>query len=141
MTIAVWGLAFKPGTDDIREASSIYLLHDLWNAGATARVYDPIAKEAVREAFPDRDDLIICDTALDCCTGADALVIVTEWDEFQNSCPQATPEDLIIFSEACSAQMRRDFPSAEQLYNDLSSRYPGNPVIEHNWRMMRNIRD
>lgn len=83
-TFAVWGLAFKPGTNDIREASSIYLLQDLWNAGASVRAYDPIANDEVRRAFPNRDDLVICDQAIDCCENADALIIVTEWSEFKN---------------------------------------------------------
>lgn len=83
LTIAVWGLAFKPGTDDIREASSIYLLQELWNAGAKTQVYDPVASDSVRQAFPDRNDLIFCDDPISCCNQADALVIVTEWDEFK----------------------------------------------------------
>jgi len=81
-TIAVWGLAFKPNTDDMREASSRRLLEQLWAAGAKVRAYDPEARDEARRIFGTRDDLVLCedaDTALD---GADALVIVTEWKAF-----------------------------------------------------------
>ena len=81
-TIAVWGLAFKPNTDDMREASSRRLLEQLWAAGATVRAFDPEASDEARRIFGKRGDLVLCedaDTALD---GADALVIVTEWKAF-----------------------------------------------------------
>ncbi|TLY49168.1 MAG: UDP-glucose/GDP-mannose dehydrogenase family protein [Gammaproteobacteria bacterium] len=81
-TIAVWGLAFKPNTDDMREASSRRLLEQLWAAGATVRAYDPEARDEARRIFGERGDLVLCadaDMALD---GADALVIVTEWKAF-----------------------------------------------------------
>ena len=83
-TFAVWGLAFKPNTDDMREASSRRLLAQLWEAGATVRAYDPEATEEARRIFGERDDLVICANAYDALEGADALVVVTEWKQFRS---------------------------------------------------------
>ena len=79
-TIAVWGLAFKPGTDDIREAPSLVLIDRLLARGATLRVHDPEAIENVRLLYGDR--LVYCDRPDKAIEGADALAIVTEWKEF-----------------------------------------------------------
>ncbi len=81
-TIAVWGLAFKPNTDDMREASSRRLLEQLWEAGASVRAYDPEARDEARRIFGERADLVLCDDAESALDGADALVIVTEWKAF-----------------------------------------------------------
>jgi UDPglucose 6-dehydrogenase len=83
-TIAVWGLAFKPNTDDIREASSRTLMEMLWNAGASVRAYDPVAMEKTSQAYGERDDLTMCESADAALDGADALAIVTEWREFRS---------------------------------------------------------
>ncbi len=82
-TIAVWGLAFKPDTDDMREAPSRDLLHGLWAAGAQVRAHDPVAMEEARRVFGARPDLLLCDTPLQALQGADALAIVTEWKAFR----------------------------------------------------------
>ena len=79
---AVWGLAFKPNTDDMREASSRALLADLWAAGATVRAHDPEAMDEARRIFGERDDLVFCDTPAQALEGADALCLVTEWKAF-----------------------------------------------------------
>jgi len=81
-TVALWGLAFKPNTDDMREAPSRVLLASLWQAGAKARAFDPEACEEARHLFGARDDLVLCDDAFDALSGADALVVVTEWKAF-----------------------------------------------------------
>ena len=81
-TIAVWGLAFKPNTDDMREASSRRLLEQLWEAGANVRAFDPEARDEARRIFGERSDLVLCDDAESALEGADALVIVTEWKAF-----------------------------------------------------------
>ncbi len=81
---ALWGLAFKPNTDDIREASSRVLMEALWEAGATVRAYDPVAREATRQSYGARPDLVLCSSAGEALSGADALVIVTEWREFRS---------------------------------------------------------
>jgi UDPglucose 6-dehydrogenase len=83
-TFAIWGLAFKPGTDDMREAPSRVLLEQLWAAGARARAFDPAAMKETRRIFGDRPDLVLCSRARETLEGADALVIVTEWKEFRS---------------------------------------------------------
>jgi UDPglucose 6-dehydrogenase len=82
-TIAVWGLAFKPETDDMREAPSRALLAGLWAAGATVRAHDPVAMDEARRLFGERADLVLCDTPAQALEGADALAIVTEWKAFR----------------------------------------------------------
>ncbi len=81
-TVAVWGLAFKPQTDDVREAPSLVLIRQLLDAGAAVRVFDPEALENVRKIFGDR--ITYCDRAYGTTEGADALAVVTEWKEFHN---------------------------------------------------------
>ncbi len=83
-TFAVWGLAFKPNTDDMRQASSRRLLEQLWEAGASVRAYDPEATGAARRIFGGRDDLVLCGSAAEALEGADALAVVTEWKEFRS---------------------------------------------------------
>ncbi len=83
-TFAVWGLAFKPNTDDMREAPSRRVLAQLWEGGATVRVYDPEAMDEARRIFGERGDLTFCDSAFDALQGADALVVVTEWKQFRS---------------------------------------------------------
>jgi UDPglucose 6-dehydrogenase len=83
-TIALWGLAFKPNTDDMREASSRRLLQLLWDAGAMVRAYDPEAMDETRRIFGERDGLVLCDSADDALRGADALVVITEWKQFRS---------------------------------------------------------
>ncbi|MBW3539317.1 MAG: UDP-glucose/GDP-mannose dehydrogenase family protein [Planctomycetes bacterium] len=81
-TIALWGLAFKPRTDDIREAPSLVLIDKLLDAGAKVRVHDPIAEANVRRLYGNK--LAYCDDRYHVLDGADALAIVTEWNEFRN---------------------------------------------------------
>jgi UDPglucose 6-dehydrogenase len=82
--IAIWGLAFKPKTDDMREASSRVLMEALWDAGASVRAYDPEAMDEARRIYGDRKDLVLCESAIDAAEGADVLAIVTEWQEFRS---------------------------------------------------------
>jgi UDPglucose 6-dehydrogenase len=79
--IAVWGLAFKPGTDDIREAPALVLIDQMLSAGAKVTGTDPVAMEAVRKVLGDR--ISYEESNYDCAKGADALVLVTEWHEFR----------------------------------------------------------
>ena len=83
-TIAVWGLAFKPNTDDMREAPSRTLLEQLWASGARVRAFDPEAHAEVRRIHGERDDLVLCDSQYAVLEGADALVVVTEWKAFRS---------------------------------------------------------
>lgn len=81
-TIAIWGLSFKPRTDDIREAPSLVLIDRLLAEGVTVQVCDPVATANVREIYGDK--ITYCDHHYDALTNADALCIVTEWGEFRN---------------------------------------------------------
>lgn len=84
---AIWGAAFKPNTDDMREAPSLELIADLFTAGATVTVYDPVATHEMKRLFPNEPRLTLADSpldALDNCRAADALLIVTEWKMFRN---------------------------------------------------------
>jgi UDPglucose 6-dehydrogenase len=81
--IALWGLAFKPNTDDMREAPSLTFLESCWKAGVKVRAYDPIALDATEKLYGKRNDLVLCSTAEDALQGSDALVVVTEWREFR----------------------------------------------------------
>ena len=83
-TIALWGLAFKPNTDDMREASSRSLMEALWEAGAKVQAFDPEAREETHRVYGDRDDLKLCDNAYQALNGADVLAIVTEWKAFRS---------------------------------------------------------
>ena len=83
-TFAVWGLAFKPGTDDMREAPSRVLLEALWKAGAKVRAFDPAAAKEAKRIWGERADLTLTARAREALDGADALVIVTEWKEFRS---------------------------------------------------------
>lgn len=83
-TIAIWGLAFKPNTDDVREASSRRLMESLWEAGALVQAFDPVAKEETGQIYGDRMDLLLTEDAMSALEGADALAIVTEWTEFRS---------------------------------------------------------
>ncbi|OEY99827.1 UDP-glucose 6-dehydrogenase [Stenotrophomonas sp. BIIR7] len=99
-TFAVWGLSFKPNTDDMREASSRRLLAQLWEGGATVRAYDPEATDEARRIFGERDDLVFCENAYDAIDGADALVVVTEWKQFRSpdfNRLRETLKDAVVF--------------------------------------------
>ena len=82
--IAVWGIAFKPGTDDIREAPSITLMQKLLDCGATITAYDPVAHEPAEKVKGIGDRVTFVPNAMDALAGADALVICTDWDEFRH---------------------------------------------------------
>ena len=81
---AVWGLAFKPNTDDMREAPSRALIADLLASGAAVRAYDPVARAQARRIFEGERRVEIVDSALECLTGCDALAVLTEWQEFRS---------------------------------------------------------
>ena len=81
-TIAVWGLAFKPQTDDVREATSRVVLEGLWQRGARVRAFDPAAMQETQRIYGDREDLALCGTREEALKGVDALVICTEWKQF-----------------------------------------------------------
>ncbi len=83
-TFAVWGLSFKPNTDDMREAPSRVLMDALWSQGAKVQAYDPVAMDEARHLYPDHDGLTLTDSAMAATKDADALIIMTEWNEFRS---------------------------------------------------------
>ena len=84
-TFALWGLAFKPNTDDMREAPSRVIMEALWNAGAKVRAYDPEAMHETARIYGVRSDLDLVGTREEALKGADALIIATEWKVFQSA--------------------------------------------------------
>jgi len=82
-TFALWGLSFKPNTDDVREASSRVVMEHLWQAGAQVVAFDPEARDAIAKLYPNESKLRLVDTKEAALDGADALVICTEWQNFR----------------------------------------------------------
>jgi len=83
-TFALWGLSFKPNTDDMREAPSRVLMEALWKAGAKVQAYDPEAMDECQRIYGQRDDLTLMETQELVLKEADALIIVTEWQHFKS---------------------------------------------------------
>lgn len=83
-TFALWGLAFKPNTDDMREASSRVIMEALWEAGAKIQAFDPVATHEAARLYGQRSDLVLCDGTDATLKGADGLIIVTEWNVFRS---------------------------------------------------------
>ncbi|MDW8030189.1 MAG: UDP-glucose/GDP-mannose dehydrogenase family protein, partial [Armatimonadota bacterium] len=84
-TLAIWGLSFKPNTDDIREAPSLKVISRLLEEGTNLRLYDPAAMENVKQIFPEKPPkLLYCKSALEAAKNAHAILIVTDWEEFKN---------------------------------------------------------
>jgi UDPglucose 6-dehydrogenase len=83
-TFALWGLAFKPDTDDMREAPSRAVMEALWGAGATVRAFDPEAMDETARLYGERPDLVLCANRDEALAGADALLVLTEWREFRS---------------------------------------------------------
>jgi UDPglucose 6-dehydrogenase len=83
-TLALWGLAFKPNTDDMREAPSRVLMEALWAAGAKVQAHDPVAMEECERIYGKRGDLVYCENPQAALQGADALIVVTEWQMFRS---------------------------------------------------------
>ena len=93
-TFALWGLAFKPNTDDMREAPSRVLMEALWKAGAIVRVYDPEAMSECRRIYGKPEELVYCDNPDQALKGSDALVVLTEWQVFRSPNFKRMKQDL-----------------------------------------------
>ena len=91
---AVWGLSFKPNTDDLREAASRVLIESIFEHGGTVRAYDPVAMKEMRHFYPDEKRLELVGTALDTLDGTEALLINTEWREFRSVDLEAVKKGL-----------------------------------------------
>jgi UDPglucose 6-dehydrogenase len=83
-TVALWGLAFKPNTDDMRDAPSRVLMEALWQAGVKVRAHDPVAMEEAHRIYGEQPNLALCQTPEQAAEGADALAVVTEWNLFRS---------------------------------------------------------
>ena len=92
--VGLWGLAFKPNTDDMREASARTLIEDLWKAGATVQAFDPEAMEETQRIYGDESRLTLCGTKEQAINGADVLAICTEWKEFRSPDFKAIAETI-----------------------------------------------
>ncbi len=84
LQFAVWGLAFKPGTDDMREAPSVDLINDLLSRGARVKAFDPVAMNRAQEIWGEQPGFELCKEPLSAADGSDALIVVTEWREFRS---------------------------------------------------------
>jgi UDPglucose 6-dehydrogenase len=82
-TFTVLGLAFKPGTTDIRESSSVYIIEELLRAGGIVKVYDPKAMDNMKQLFPE-PVITYCSDELSACAGSDCIILATEWDQFRD---------------------------------------------------------
>lgn len=82
-TLAIWGLSFKPNTDDLREAPSLYLIEQLLDQKALLRLYDPVAVPKVKALFPFHNDLCFCQDPYEAAQGADAILLLTEWTQLR----------------------------------------------------------
>ena len=115
-TVAILGLAFKPGTDDIRDAPSLRIIPRLLEAGAFLRLHDPQAADSVRQAFPEGDrEVMYCATPAETARSADALLLLTEWDEYRTM-------DLLAIGKAMTARTLID---ARNLYDPATVRALG----------------
>jgi UDPglucose 6-dehydrogenase len=93
-TVAVWGLSFKPRTDDVREAPALYIIKELLDKGVAVRAFDPVAMADFQKAFAHKNKVTYAKSALSAAKGADALLIITEWDEFRSIDPQVISKAL-----------------------------------------------
>jgi UDPglucose 6-dehydrogenase len=84
MQFAVWGLAFKPGTDDMREAPSVELINELLGRGARVRAFDPVAMQRAADIWGKQAGFELCKDPMAAAEGSDALIVVTEWHEFRS---------------------------------------------------------
>jgi UDPglucose 6-dehydrogenase len=84
LSVALWGLAFKPGTDDLREAPSLLIIDELLRRGARVQAYDPVAMPALEARWPGRAGLQLCSDPYEAASAASALLVVTEWREFRS---------------------------------------------------------
>lgn len=130
-SFALWGLAFKPNTDDMREAPARVIMEELWKAGATVQAYDPEAMDECRRIYGERDDLLLFDHHYEALKGADALIIVTEWKQFRTvdfdriKTALKTPvifDGRNIYDPEIVADAGLDYLSIGRAYEDTSDR-------------------
>ena len=135
MSIGVWGLAFKPDTDDVRESPAIEIVGKLIERGAKPRVYDPVAMDAFRRGH-DHPAITWCGSALEAARGCEALCLLTEWREFAEA-------DLLALEEAMNRPILvdgRNLFGGERIGSTGFSYYPvGRPVIRREKHLVREL--
>ncbi len=105
-TLAIWGLSFKPDTDDLRDAPSMTIIHELLSHGATLRLYDPVATTAAQKRLPPSPQLIFCKDEYEAAENADGIILVTEWKQFR----------FVNFETICTALKQRVFFDGRNQY-------------------------
>lgn len=108
-TIGILGLSFKPDTDDMRESASLVLIEQMLQAGASLRLFDPAAMENAKKCLPDCPQIVWCEDEADAATGADALVVMTEWKQFR----------FLDFSLILSLMQGKAFFDSRNQYNPM----------------------
>jgi len=116
--IAVWGLAFKPETDDARESSALSVIKKLVQKGAKIKCYDPVAGENAKKLL-DNSDLIFVSNKMDALSGADALILMTHWAEFKRVKPQEIKKHLEIVIDTRNIWDRKQFEKAGLIYEGM----------------------
>jgi len=124
-TIGIWGLAFKPNTDDVREAPALEIIQSLIGVGAKVKAYDPIAMEKFKEMY-SHESIQWCSNALDTATGCDALCLVTEWDEFRNIDLQQVEQ---VMNQPILVDGRNVFTHAQIAATDFQYYSVGRPMM------------
>ena len=114
--VSLWGLAFKPNTDDMREAPSLELIRLLLSAGASIRAYDPAASEQAQRSFGGEAGVTICRSAAEATEGASCLAIVTEWKEFRS------PDFALLADRLATASSSMAATSTSQARSTISIR-------------------
>jgi UDPglucose 6-dehydrogenase len=124
---SIWGLAFKPGTDDIREAPALKVMEILLNEGANLRVYDPKAMDNVKKVFPSSDKLYYANDPFDAAKDSEAILLITEWDEFKDI-NFSKIKEIILTNVLIDG---RNLYSSEKMKEEGFIYYPvGKPPIE-----------
>lgn len=138
-TIGVWGLSFKPSTDDIREAPSLRIVETLIEEGANLRLYDPEAMDQMRQVFPEKKDRIIyCNSPYMACEGAHAVLLLTEWEEFRQADLQRVAS-LMEFPILLDGRNHLDVKKAVNAGFEYISMGRRTPRQAHEAPMLRNM--
>jgi UDPglucose 6-dehydrogenase len=134
-TIAVWGLAFKPNTDDMREAPSRTLMEALWQFGATVQAYDPAAMQEAERIYGGNAGLTLCGDKYAALKGADALVICTEWPQFRvpNFAEMATRMRSKVIVDGRNLYQPQNLQAEGWIYFSVGRAAPSN-ATEYLWR-------
>ncbi|MDB4087631.1 UDP-glucose/GDP-mannose dehydrogenase family protein [Amylibacter sp.] len=132
-TIAVWGLAFKPNTDDMREAPSRALMEALWTSGATVQAYDPVAMDEAERIYGNHTGLTLCSDKYAALQGADAVVICTEWQQFgvPDFTEMATRMRSKVIVDGRNLYQPQKLMAEGWIYFSVGRAAPSNAIVHH----------